>query len=161
MVGGLDLAADDPLGGGEDDLAHPGGHLLDGGLPGDDHLGVGRLHDAVVDGLGVGLGPELGLVGGRGRLGHDLPRLGPRLLEQRPPLGVGLLGVGLGPVGRFELAADLVLALGQRLVEDGQDVLADDSEHGEEGQQHHDERPIGDEEVVGGERHGDHPWFGG
>ena len=39
---GVDLPADDPLGGGQDDLAHPGGHLLDGGLAGHDHLGVGR-----------------------------------------------------------------------------------------------------------------------
>ena len=41
VVGGLDLAPDDPLGRGQDDLADPGRDLLDGGLAGDGHLGVG------------------------------------------------------------------------------------------------------------------------
>ena len=49
VVGGLDLPADDPFGGGQHDLPDPGRHLLDGGLAGDDHLGVGGLHDPVVD----------------------------------------------------------------------------------------------------------------
>ena len=30
----------------------------------------------------------------------------------------------------------------------------------EEGEEHHDEGPVGDEEVAGGDGHGRHPWFG-
>ena len=99
------------------DLPHPRGDLLDGRLPGHGDLGVGGLNDAVMDGLGVALCSELGLVGRGLGLGDDLPCPAPGLLQQGAPLGVGLLGVGLGLVGGLELAAYLLLALGQHLVE--------------------------------------------
>jgi hypothetical protein len=82
-------------------------------------------------------------------LGNDFPGLLPGSLEFAATFGVGLFGVGLGPVCRLELAANLILTLGQHPVERGQHLPPDDTKHDEERDQHKDKGPVGDEKVTG------------
>jgi len=101
--------------------------------------------------LGVGLGPELGLLGRRRGVRHDLARVGPGACLQQPPDASTSASSAsrLGLVGRLELAADLLLALAQGLVEPPAGPSCRDPHHHEEGQEHDDEGPVGDEEVAG------------
>ena len=98
----VDLAPDDALDDLHDDLAHAGGGLFDGTLPGQRDLDVRVAHNALVLGLPPRLLFGAHLLGRAVGGGDDLASLLPRLLEDDAALVVGRLGVGARLVGRLQ-----------------------------------------------------------